>query len=82
MPNYDYYTDLRVVVSNEDWSKVSLQRVEELYAIAKDDIRANKKAQQKSNFENDSEYRIYLIALVEYAGLLSAGIEEFDSVVE
>ena len=58
MPNYDYYTDLRVVVSNEDWSKVSLQRVEELYAIAKDDIRANKKAQQKSlEYDFDNKQR-------------------------
>lgn len=64
---FDYYTGIKVVVKGSDWLAVDTKRLTALDDMAVDDVKKGKKARNAAEFKNDSEYRIYLISLVQAA---------------
>lgn len=69
------YTKIDVTMQDKDWLKVSDERAKEIYDMAENDVLTKHNPKQKSAFKNESEYRMYLLNLVEIAGYKKAGVK-------
>ena len=69
------YTKIDVTMQDKDWLKVSPERAKEIYEMAENDVLTKHNPKSKSEFKNESEYRTYLMNLVEIAGYKKAGIK-------
>ena len=69
------YSKIDVTMRDGDWLKVSPQRAKEIYDIAENDVLTKHNPKPKSYFKNESEYRTYLMNLVEINGYKKAGIK-------
>ena len=69
------YTKIDVTMQDQDWLKVSPERAKEIYEMAENDVLTKHNPKSQFAFKNGSEYRTYLMNLVEIAGYKKAGVK-------
>lgn len=71
---FNYYNSIKVVVSGKDWLAVDDKRMRKLSDMASSDVKIGRKARDKKEFVNDSEYKIYLMELIQSAWNEETGV--------
>lgn len=71
---FDYYTGIKVVVKGKDWDAVDEKTMKKLSQMASNDVKIGRAARGKAEFKNESEYKIYLMELIQSAWNEKTGI--------
>lgn len=72
---FKYYTGLKTSLTTEERKKISQARFVIIEEMARKDVDAGRQARAASAFENDAEYKAYLLSLVEFANLKQLGLD-------
>ena len=64
---FDYYNSIKVSVSGKEIRSISVNVYNMLKTLAEQDVNTGSKARLESEFYDNTEYRVYLLNLVDYA---------------
>ena len=72
---FEYYTSIKTSLTTEERKKIKPDRFVVIEEMARKDVDAGRQARSRSSFENDAEYKAYLLSLVEFANMKKLGLD-------
>lgn len=72
---FEYYTNIKTSLTTEERKKISPARFVVVEEMARKDVEDGKQARPQTSFENEPEYKAYLLNLVEFANLKKLGLD-------